>query len=89
MLELELKIDKTVIDMAKEQVGMPPEGDFNITHFDYGINIMANLLKKFLEDTNFIGVSVSMIITLMIILILVQFYNIRVKSISIKMEFVM
>ena len=48
-----------MIDIAKEQVRLLPEGDFNITHFDYGVNIMANLLKKFLEDTNFIGVSVS------------------------------
>ena len=83
-----------MIDIAKKQVGLLPEDDFNITHFDYGVNIMANLLKKFLEDTNFIGVSVSnniiiMIITSMIILTPAQFYNNRVQSISIKMESVM
>ena len=82
-----------MIDIANEQVGLLPEDDFNITHFDYGVNIMANLLKKFLEDTNFIGVSVSnniiIIVTSMIILTLAQFYNIRVQSILIKMESVM
>lgn len=93
MLELsaiELRVNKTVIDVAKEQAGLPPESDFHITDFNYGVKIVANLLKKFLEDTNFIGVSVSnMIITSMIILIVALIIYNRVQSTSIKTESVM
>jgi propanediol dehydratase large subunit len=47
------------MDIAKGQAGLPPENDFHIIHFDYGVKIVANLLEKFLEGTNFMGVSVS------------------------------
>ena len=77
------------MDIAKDQAGLPPESEFHITHdhFDYGVKIVANLLEKFLEGTDFIGVSVSIIIMLIIItLILTQTIYNRVQSTLIKME---
>ncbi len=56
---IELKINETVMDIAKGQAGLPPESVFHISHFNYGVKIVANLMEKFLEGTNFIGVSVS------------------------------
>ena len=52
------------MDIAKDQAGLPPESDFHITHdhFDYGVKIVASLLEGFLEGTDFIGVSVSIIL---------------------------
>lgn len=75
------------MDIAKDQAGLPPGSDFHITHFDYGVKIIANLLERFLEGTDFIGVSVSMLI--IIILILTQTIYNRVQSTLIKMESVM
>ena len=76
------------MDIAKYQAGLPPgESEFHITHdqFDYGVKIVANLLERFLEDTDFIGVSVSIIIMLIIIILIQTIYN-RVQSTLIKME---
>lgn len=58
--DIELKTNETLRDIAAQQAGLPGESSFHITDFNYGVGVVANLLKKFLEDTNFIGVSVSM-----------------------------
>ena len=79
---IELEINETVMDIAKNQAALPPESDFHITHDHF-----ANLLKRFLEGTDFIGVSVSIIIMLISIILTQTIYN-RVQSTLIKMEYV-
>ena len=57
---LELNTNESLKKAAKEQAGLKWDQDFQITNLiNYSINnIVAELLKKHLSNTNFIGASV-------------------------------
>ena len=54
---VELNNNQTVNDRAKEQAGTQ-NNDFEISNFNYNVSIVADLMRKYLEDTSFDGVSV-------------------------------
>ena len=55
-----MSINETLNNLAKEQAGVQNENnlEFEITDFNYNVDVVANLLKKHIEDTNYVGVSV-------------------------------
>ena len=57
---LELNTNESLKKAAKEQAGLKRDQDFQITNLiNYNIdNIVAELLKKHLSNTNFTGTSV-------------------------------
>ena len=57
---IELNLNQTLRDAALEQAGVVND-DFNFTlsDFNYNVSIVTDHIKQHLQDTNFIGVSVS------------------------------
>ena len=55
----ELNINGTLNGIASEQAGLQSGSNFHITDFNYGVSVVANLIQKYIEDTDFISVSVS------------------------------
>ena len=57
---IELNLNQTLRDAALEQAGVVnDEFNFTLSNFTYNISIVTDQLKKHLQDTNFIGVSVN------------------------------
>ena len=57
---IEVNLNQTLRDEALEQAGVVND-DFNFTlsNFNYNVSIVTDHIKKHLQDTNFIGVSVN------------------------------
>ena len=62
MLLLELNANQSLKEVAKEQAGLNQDADFQITDFNYNVDTVTKVLMKHLNNINFIGASVYMLI---------------------------